>query len=213
MLKAVNIAKNFGGRLLYKNVNFELYPQSIHLLQGKNGSGKSTLFKILCGLLEQDAGTISTDLNISEVGYLAHSSFFYPQLSALENLKFWHKMHSGKSLSDKEYLEILEKVGIGRFAYENIKIFSRGMVQKLSIARLLAQKPKLYLFDEPTTGLDTEARKFLVEQILWAKQEGFCTFWISHDIEKDKEFADYLHIIEDKTLSTQKLKQDEVNNG
>ncbi len=202
MLKAENLAKNFGARLLFKNVNFELYPQSIHLLEGKNGAGKSTLFKVLCGLLEQDHGTIKTDLQLSEVGYLAHASFLYPQLSALENLKFWHNVHTESSLSEEKYLEILEKVGLGRFAHEKIKIFSRGMIQKLTIARLLVQKPKLYLLDEPSTGLDKEARKFLLEQILLAKKEGACVFWISHDIEKDKEYADVIHTISDKTLTT-----------
>ncbi len=207
MLKVENLAKTFGGRILYKNVNFELYSQSIHLLAGKNGTGKSTLFKILCGLVEEDAGTIKTDLTLADVGYLAHQSFFYPQLSALENLKFWNNVHSSKTLLEEEYLAILEKVGLGRFAYEKVKIFSRGMQQKLSIARLLAQKPKLYLLDEPSTGLDTEAKAFLIEQILQAKEKNASIFWISHDIEKDIEFADYLHTIEQKALITQKIEK------
>ncbi len=203
MLQAKKLAKYFGQRLLFKNVEFELYPQSIHILQGKNGAGKSTLFKILCGLLEADNGEIVTDLNIAEVGYLAHANFLYPQMTALENLKFWHNVHTQTNLTEEEYLNILKEVGLKNFAEEKVHIFSRGMTQKLTIARLLAQKPKLWLLDEPSTGLDVEARAFLLEKILQAKKENACVFWISHDVDKDKEYADFVHILENKTLRTE----------
>ncbi len=206
MLKATNIAKNFETRLLFKNVDFEILPQSIHLLQGPNGAGKSTLFKIILGLLEQDHGEIITQLLHKDVGYVAHALFQYPQFTALENLKFWHNLHTKKSLTNEEYISILEKVGLGLFAHEEVRIFSRGMKQKLNIARLLVQEPILYLLDEPTTGLDVEARNFLLSHIIEAKERGASIFWISHDIENDKKHADYLHILEDKTLKTIDLK-------
>ncbi len=208
MLKATNIAKNFETRLLFKNVNFEILPQSIHLLQGANGAGKSTLFKIILGLLEQDHGEIVTALKHKDVGYIAHALFQYPQFTALENLKFWHNLHTQKTCKDEEYIAILEKVGLALFAHEEVRIFSRGMKQKLNIARLLVQEAKLYLLDEPTTGLDVEARNFLISHILEAKQNGASVFWISHDIENDKKHADFLHILEDKTLKTSILKGD-----
>ncbi len=205
MLKAKKLAKNFGSRLIFKNVDFELYPQSIHLLQGGNGVGKSTLFKIIAGLLEADAGNIETKLLQEEVGYLAHASFLYPELTALENLSFWHRTLSGRSLKENEYMQILEELSLARFAHEKVRIFSRGMVQKLTLARLLAQKPRLYLLDEPSTGLDVQARKLLVEKILQAKENNACVFWISHDIEKDKLFADYLHVLENKSMYMEAL--------
>ncbi len=205
MLKAKKLAKNFGSRLIFKNVDFELNPQSIHLLQGSNGVGKSTLFKILAGLLEADAGQIETGLTLDKVGYLAHASFMYPELTALENLTFWHSLLTKKSLEKQEYMAILEELSLAKFAHEKTRIFSRGMLQKLTLARLMAQKPSLYLLDEPSTGLDVQARKLLIEKILQAKQENACVFWISHDIENDKIFADYIHVLEDKTMHTEKL--------
>ncbi len=205
MLKARKLAKNFGSRLIFKNVDFELYPQSIHLLQGNNGVGKSTLFKILAGLLEADAGTIESELTLDKVGYLAHASFLYPELTALENLTFWHALLTKKSLEKDEYMAILEDFSLAKFAHEKTRVFSRGMLQKLTLARLIAQKPNLYLLDEPSTGLDVQARKLLIEKIMQAKNEGACVFWISHDIENDKLFADYVHILENKTMYTQKL--------
>ncbi len=211
MLEVKNLAKNFGSRLLFRNVDLQLYPQSIHILEGKNGVGKSTLFKIICGLLEPDAGEVKTELNLSEVGYLAHATFLYPQMTALENLKFWHTMNTGKTLTEKEYMTILESVGLVKFAHEKVRIFSRGMSQKLTIARLLAQKPKLYMLDEPSTGLDTDAKNFLIEKILEAKQEGACVFWISHDVDRDKQYADFIHTIENKSLITSQV-NNEVKN-
>lgn len=202
MLKVEKLAKSYKNRLLFKNVDFEILPHSIHLLQGNNGVGKSTLFKILVGIEEQDAGKIETELQLPEVGYLAHTSFLYPQLSALENLKFWHTMHTKQFLKDEEYMQILEDIGLARFAHEQVQIFSRGMLQKLTIARLLAQKPKLFLLDEPSTGLDIHAKDFLIKQILKAKEEGSAIFWISHDVEKDRAFADYIHVLEEKSLKT-----------
>ncbi len=207
MLKAKQLAKTFGTRVLFKNVDFEIFPQSIHILQGANGTGKSTLFKMLLGFVELDAGEIETSLEISDIGYIAHATFLYPQLSALENLRFWHNLHTGKNLTKEEYLKVLEEVGLLKFAHEPVRIFSRGMAQKLNIARLLLQKPKLYLLDEPSTGLDVQARNFLLQHILKAKEEGSSVFWISHDVEKDKEYADYIHTLEKQKLSTIKLAQ------
>ncbi len=202
MLKVEKLAKNFDSRLLFKNVEFEILPQSIHLLQGANGAGKSTLFKILLGLCDHDMGEIKTELTHKDVGYIAHSLFQYPQFTALENLKFWHNLHTNKSYKDDIYIDFLKKVGLGLFAYEQVRIFSRGMKQKLNIARLLLQEPKLYLLDEPTTGLDVDARAFLISHIEEAKKSGASVFWISHDIENDMKYADFLHILEDKTLKT-----------
>ncbi len=202
MLRVKKLAKTFGTRILFKNVEFEILPQSIHILQGANGAGKSTLFKILLGFIEQDAGEIESELNINEIGYVGHATFQYPELSALENLRFWHNLHTKKELATKDYLALLEEVGLARFANEPTRIFSRGMAQKLNIARLLLQKPKLYLLDEPSTGLDVQARAFLVNHILKAKEDGAAVFWISHDIEKDKAYADYLHSLEHQKLTT-----------
>ncbi len=202
MLEVTKLAKSYNNRLLFKNVDFKIFPQSIHLLQGVNGAGKSTLFKILIGLVNSDTGEIKTEIDISEVGYLAHATFLYPQLTALENLRFWHNVHTQKNLKDEEYISILERVGLARFAHEQVRIFSRGMAQKLNIARLLAQKPRLYLLDEPSTGLDIQAKNFLIENIQQAKKEGSAVFWISHDIEQDKQYADYIHTLENKTLTT-----------
>ncbi len=202
MLEVKKLAKSYNNRLLFKNINFEIFPHSIHLLEGANGAGKSTLFKILIGLVNSDAGEIKTKIDISEVGYLAHATFLYPQLTALENLRFWHNTHTQKNFTDEEYINILEIVGLARFAHEQVRIFSRGMAQKLNIARLIAQKPKLYLLDEPSTGLDTQAKNFLITHIQDAKKAGSAIFWISHDKEQDRQYADYIHLLENKTLAT-----------
>ena len=207
MLKAVKLYKTFGTRVLFKNVNFEIYPASIHLLQGNNGVGKSTLFKIITGLLEQSSGTIECELDISQIGYLAHNSFMYPQMTALENIEFWHTLHTKKSAHKDEYMSVLEKFGLSKFAYEKVQIFSRGMVQKLSLARLKMQNPKLYLLDEPSTGLDVSARKMLIDEIIENKRNNASVFWISHNIEYDMQYADFLHILENKTLTSKEIEK------
>ena len=133
LLKLAGIGKLFGARAVLRNISFEVHPGTVTLLVGANGAGKTTLLKIMAGLARP------------------------PGLTALENLAFWSGMHGNPT--DKATLsEALARVELAPFAEERAGTFSRGMAQRLNLARILLQSPPLLLLDEPGTGLDVRSR-------------------------------------------------------
>jgi heme exporter protein A len=113
----------------------------------------------------------------------------YPGLTALENLAFW-KNAQGLRLAEADLMKLLERVGLERHAHERAGIFSRGMAQRLNLARALLPDPELLLLDEPGTGLDSRAAAMLREEIARARQRGAGVVWISHDVAADAPLAD-----------------------
>ncbi|WP_029894201.1 ABC transporter ATP-binding protein [Desulfohalovibrio reitneri] len=189
MLRADRLAKLFGPRLVFKDVSFEVLPGETWLVAGDNGAGKSTLLAVLAGLLSPSAGKIESGLKPGEIGYLGHETFQYPRLSAVENLRFWAKLH-GRDASEKRLLQSLDRVGLAAFAHEPAGRFSRGMSQRLALARVFAETPRLVLLDEPSTGLDVRSRAVLEGEIGRAREQGAALIWVSHSIARDLPLAD-----------------------
>ncbi len=203
-LKFENVSQNFDLRLLYKNINFELNFSDTVLLTGKNGSGKSTLLKLANGLLKPSKGRIFSNVPKHEQGYLGHSTFLYPQLTAYQNLEFWTKAlakngYGAKELREK-IIDTLKLVNLHKFIDDTVNIFSRGMAQRLNIARIIMQKPKLLMLDEPCTGLDHESKSIFYSCIENFKQKNTCILWVSHDFESDCKYADKNFHIADKEI-------------
>lgn len=200
LLKLDNVAKFYGSRLIFKGISLDLARGSTILLAGANGAGKSTLLKIMAGLLRPAAGNISYSLKDGEhIGYLGHQTFIYPALSAMENLKFWNKLYAlGKS--EAEIRSLLERVELEGFAEERAGAFSRGMAQRLNLARILLVSPALLLLDEPSTGLDARSRAMLDAEIEAAGKCGAGIVWISHSLAEDLPKADKIAILADARL-------------
>lgn len=189
MLRLKNVAKLYGAKLIFKDVSCTLAPGTVSLLVGSNGAGKSTLMRIMAGLSRPSAGEIErADVGL---GYLGHATFLYPGLSALENLVFWRSAH-GLHLRKEELMALLERVGLAAHAHERAGIFSRGMAQRLNLARVLMLKPQLLLLDEPGSGLDTASLVLLREEVRMARQDGACIVFITHDLQGDAPLADRL---------------------
>lgn len=200
LLEAKGIAKAFGPRLLFRRVDIALMPGTLSLLAGANGAGKSTLMRVLAGLSRPDAGTVVRHVPDEKLGYMAHATFLYPGLSASENLLFWAR---AASLPDSEarVKAALGTVGLTRHAEERAGIFSRGMAQRLNLARLLLSEPQLILLDEPATGLDTASRRMLLDLMLDARARGAAILWISHDVDADARHADAVFTLKDRALT------------
>ncbi|SDN30427.1 heme exporter protein A [Desulfonauticus submarinus] len=174
-----NVTHFFGYRLILKNVNFCLEKGKLYLLRGRNGSGKSTLLKIMAGLLKPTEGDVVFNMEKTKIGYLAHSPFIYPYFSAMENLSFFAKIYSLK-IDEEKIIYTLESVGLEKFATEKVKNFSRGMKQRLNLARIFLLSPELLLLDEPETGLDEDFIKSLNKKIKEVVDRGGTVVWISH---------------------------------
>lgn len=188
MLRLVAISKKYGSRLLFKGLDLHLEAGSITLLAGSNGAGKSTLLRIIAGLSRPDSGTVACELPQEKIGFLGHPTFLYPGLTALENLEFWAKL-LGLKPTEQSLLQALTQVNLARYAEERAGIFSRGMAQRLNLARLLLPEPSLLLLDEPGTGLDAPSRALLYSSIAAASQRGASVLWISHDVAEDSQRA------------------------
>ena len=200
LLEVKGVAKAFGPRLLFRRVDAALMPGTLSLLAGANGAGKSTLMRVMAGLTRADAGSVTLNVPEEKLGYMAHATFLYPGLSARENLMFWAK---AASLSDAaaRVEKALDTVGLSRHAEERAGIFSRGMAQRLNLARLMLAEPQLILLDEPATGLDTASRRMLLDLMLDARARGAAILWISHDVEKDAKHADFVFTLKDRALT------------
>lgn len=194
----MRVAKIYGAKLVFKNVSCAFAKGSVSLLAGGNGAGKSTLLRIMAGLSRPTAGTVTPPGGA--VGYLGHATFLYPGLTALENLAFWCDAH-GLGLSSARLMEGLARVRLEAHAHERAGVFSRGMAQRLSLARVLLQEPEVLLLDEPGAGLDIPSRILLRQEIAQARQRGACVVLISHDLGEDTALADRLLVLKDRGLA------------
>jgi len=200
LLELRGIAKFYGHRCIFKSVCLAVERGTVQLLTGANGAGKSTLMRLMAGLQRPSAGSCACHAAEGRVAYLGHATFLYPGLTALENLAFWRKAQ-GLHLTETELTALLERVGLERHAHERAGIFSRGMAQRLNLARALLVSPELLLLDEPGTGLDSRAAVMLREEIVQARQRGAGIVWISHDVAADAPLADRVLTLEQGRLN------------
>jgi heme ABC exporter ATP-binding subunit CcmA len=159
------LTRTFGVTPVLRGVTFQIDAGRGAVLIGGNGSGKSTLLRILAGLSQPTAGdaivfgensrALSTGSR-RRIGMLTHQSWLYPNLTARENLAFYAELY-GLSGGDALAAKWLEAVRLGASANDRVREFSRGMEQRLSIARTMMTEPDLLLLDEPFAALDPDA--------------------------------------------------------
>ena len=199
MLQLVRVAKTYGVKVIFKDVSCAFAPGSVSLLVGGNGAGKSTLMRVMAGLSRPSAGEARLAEHV-RVGYLGHATFLYPGLTALENLAFWRDA-CGLAFSRKDLMAALERVGLEAHAQERAGVFSRGMAQRLNLARILMQEPNLLLLDEPGTGLDASSLALLRREVVEARSREACVILISHDLAGDAPLADRLLALDGRRLA------------
>ena len=200
MLEFHDVAKIFGSRVIFKNVTLRLERGRIYLLTGANGAGKSTLLRLAAGLSKPTAGTLTCRAAPGRIAYMGHATFIYPGLTALENLAFWQKAQNLPA-DEKMLMEMLERVGLTRHAHDYAGIFSRGMAQRLNLARVLLSGPELRLLDEPGTGLDAASSLMLRREIAATGERGATALWISHDKAGDAPLADLILTLNEGRLT------------
>jgi heme ABC exporter ATP-binding subunit CcmA len=185
-LQFSEVEKRYGMRLALRGINITIAPGECVALVGHNGSGKTTLLKIAAQLTRPSRGKIafysgenpvSLEEVKSQVGMVGHHTLLYEELTAEENLIFFAKLF-GLADPAQKARQALEPVGLASRASDLVRTFSRGMRQRLSIARALLASPGLLLLDEAGTGLDPEGQQWLAASIRRLRDSG-CTILMS----------------------------------
>jgi len=204
LLECKGVEKSFGRKKVLRGVDLSLRPGSVTLLLGPNGAGKTTLCRILALISKQTSGRlffkgseITSELRTEykkALGYLSHQTLIYNYLTAYENLMFFAGLYGIGKPEDK-IGNLLADVKLSESRDEIAGTFSRGMQQRLSIARLLLSDPKVLLLDEPFTGLDPDGIKGLTAQLEGLKSPERTVLMVTHELDDSVEIAEAVVII------------------
>lgn len=165
MLRIHKISKAFGRNIILHNVSFSIHSGQVIALFGPNGAGKTTLLKIIAQLMYPSSGELyyndriiqeDREAFLKSIGFVTHTDFLYDDLTSEENLLLYCRLY-GVPHAAERVATMLHRVDLWNRRTERIRNFSRGMIQRLTLARAFLHKPKLLLFDEPYTGLDVRA--------------------------------------------------------
>jgi heme exporter protein A len=197
------LVKRFGLKSVLRGLDLSVAEGEFVALLGPNGAGKTTLLRILTALSRPTAGGLTVaGYTIpgaeSEVrgllGVVAHQPLLYGDLTASENLTFFGRMYGVQGLADRVN-EVLSLVGLAAVRSELVRAFSRGMQQRLAIARAILHSPPMLLLDEPHTGLDQEASEILDLLLLEVAAAGRTVVMTSHDLTRAHRLADRVDVL------------------
>jgi len=194
-IAARGLEKRFGPVAALRGIDLDVPTATTLAVLGPNGAGKSTLLRLMAGLARPTAGSLRVG-NPKEdrrrtrgrVGYLGHASFLYPALTARENLLFAARLY-GVIDARRRAAELLETQGLAAVADRPAGGFSRGMAQRLAIARGLIHDPSIVLLDEPYTGLDRVAADALTKQLAALHAAGRTLVLVTHELSRASELA------------------------
>jgi len=211
MIELRNVRKLYQQHVALNNLSLNVQAGQIYGLLGPNGAGKSTTIKLLLGFVRPDAGSVvvgGTDLgdqadstgHLGQVGYIPEDVHLYPYLTGRENLDYFCQL-AGIHYKEAELSEILLQCGLQREAHtRRSATYSKGMRQKVGIAIAYAKHAKVYLLDEPASGLDPSASFELSALLRKLAGEGAAVLMASHDLFRVRETCHNLGILKEGSL-------------
>ncbi len=186
----------FGATRALSGVDLTLHAARVTVIEGPNGAGKSTLLDIFSLLSRPTRGTLrfgehdawrERDALRASLGVLAHAAMLYPDLSGRENLELFAEMYE---VRPERVLEFGKRFEVSSYWERPARTYSRGQLQRLSLARALLHEPRFILLDEPSTGLDVRSTQQLVEAIRQERTRGAIIALITHDVVLADSLAD-----------------------
>lgn len=202
VLRIEKLNKRYGNRMVLQDLTLAIAPGEIYGLLGPNGAGKTTTINIICNLLKADRGTVEVDgLPISRstqplIGIAPQENLLYRSLTCTENLDFFARIYGlSRSTRLKQIRYCLEAVNLSDRAHSPVETLSGGMQRRLSIAVALVHQPKLVILDEPTTGLDIEARYDIWELIRQLRHQGMTVLLTTHLLEEAERLCQRIGIL------------------
>lgn len=192
MIRVRGLVKRFGPRFALRGVDLDVGAGECVALVGPNGAGKTTLLRILATLSRPTEGAVHVDgLDLAQnanalrrrVGFLSHQPLLYDDLSGDENLRFYGHMYEVERLESRVDA-LLDQVGLTHARHDVVRTYSRGMKQRLSIARAILHDPPVLLLDEPYTGLDRQAAGMLDQILRHVGMDSRTVLLTTHDVER-----------------------------
>lgn len=210
LIELRNVSKSFKGLSLFENLSVSFEKGKIYGIVGHNSSGKSVLFKMMCGFIFPDQGSVIVNgeelgknkrfpknfgIIIDKPGYLGDKTGF-------ENLRYLADIQN--KISDEKIKEILEKVGLSHTIMQKVKNYSLGMKQKLAIAQAIMEDQEILLLDEPFNGLDVDSVENIRDLLKSLNKQGKTIFLTSHNNEDIDILCD--HVFRVRNYSLEQLK-------
>ncbi len=207
MIRVEHIYKQFGDTTALHDISFEIPAGQYTALLGANGAGKTTLIRLLAGLSRPSSGTIqmnhASTRNRNQqrraLGVMSHAGFLYDDLTAAENLQFYGRMYGVGNLQER-ITDLLRSVDLLRRRHDPVRQFSRGMRQRLSLARALLHRPPILLLDEPFNGLDIYAAEMLKNLLTALIAADTTVLLTTHDLDFARSQAHQLMVLQNGKL-------------
>jgi ABC-2 type transport system ATP-binding protein len=209
ILDIKKITKSYGDITALNNFSFSLKKGEVLGLLGPNGAGKTTLISILSGTVKDFSGTVTfkeknffSDRKLkNHMGIVPQDMAFYEDLNAFDNLMFWGGLYDISQVELKKHaLELLDLVELSGRAKEPIKNFSGGMKRRLNVAIGLIHKPELLLLDEPTVGIDVQAKVSILDIIKSVGEKGTSVIFTTHQLAEVEDICSRIVIMDKGAL-------------
>jgi len=213
MIEIVGLGRTFDGKAAVEDLNLKVEKGEVFGLLGPNGAGKTTTIRMLACLIKQTSGTAfvnGLEINTSSdsqkirgiVGVLPESPGLYESLSAIRNLDFFAQLYSvPKDRREKRIEELLKMLDLWDRRDEPVATYSKGMKQKIAIARAFVHDPQVVFLDEPTAGLDPQASLTVREFLVALKREGRTVFINSHHLDEVERLCDRIAVMNRTALA------------
>lgn len=198
LIRCQHIEKRFGYRRVLRDVSFSVAAGEVLSLLGANGSGKTTLLRIIASLDRPDKGEVwlgPVPLSTASheirryVGVVAHATLLYDRLTGAENLRFFARLYDLEE-PQRRIEQLLRTLDLWRWRDSSVRTYSRGMSQRLAIARALLHDPPVVILDEPDTGLDRESLKQITDLIGQLRERDRAVLVTTHSLERAAAWAD-----------------------
>ncbi len=206
MISVQGLSKRFGQLRAVDHISFEVARGELFGFLGPNGAGKTTTISMVSGLLRPDEGTVTLgEFNLWEsprrakrlLGLVPQDVALYEEFSARENLFFWGGLYDvARSELKKNVDEILARVGLTDRAREPVSRYSGGMKRRLNLAIGLVHRPQVLLLDEPTVGIDPQARNAILDIIRDIARQGTTIVFTTHHLEEAEKLCDRIAIMD-----------------
>ena len=202
-IEAQGLVKTYGNFDVLRGIDLYVNKGEFITLFGPNGAGKTTLIKILSTLTEPTSGKLTISGHNARkdvqrirsiIGVISHDPYVYENLTALENIKFFADLYGLSDIDDRS-ISVMHQVGLETRSHDLVRTFSRGMKQRLAVARAIIHEPEILLLDEPYTGLDQHGAQLFGDMLSEIKGQNRTILMTTHSIDEGLGFSDRVGIL------------------